>query len=325
MVEIRSTDDGLLLNGSILCLDSYHSKHISFLSSALYPFQNIDASIITTEETQRILQTFRRRPKALICQYNRPFSLGKLHLELLPSGGVLGGASLYVETGDSNFIYAPMLQTRMVPGLPSIQLKPAKIMVMNAPYPPDMLEAGRREAEVSRFLERIKKDYRSGKRLTVLCHPVSTAQEITQIVADEGIPVVVHPSIYQVNKIYEACGVKLGPYSRFGRRSNEEAVIILPHSRYLRVLPKMLRGGRVVYMVQNHLETRLPRYYTNIEDKFFFSQKASFIDIQRAIRDDVKPKVILVFGPYTKQIVDSLDSRQFPVRPLFQNNQPVLF
>jgi hypothetical protein len=112
VIKISSTEDGLFLNDFILSFDSCRSKFVSFLSSALNPFLDISAQIITTEETLRILQAFNREPNALICQYNRSFSVGKLKIELFPSGGVLGAASLYVETDGSSLLYAPMLRTK---------------------------------------------------------------------------------------------------------------------------------------------------------------------------------------------------------------------
>src|SRR5690606_38073060 len=111
-IAIRQTNDGLHLANSILWFDSKESGDLSFLSSATQNFQPHVPQVIATEETVRILEAFRRKPRALICQYNRPFSIGPLKMELLPSGVVLGGASLYVETEKGRLLYAPQLQTQ---------------------------------------------------------------------------------------------------------------------------------------------------------------------------------------------------------------------
>lgn len=326
MVEILATDDGLIVNDSILCLDSYSSGHLSFLSSALNPFQKILTSVITTEETQKILRVFQRNPNALICQYNRPFSIGKLQIELLPSGGVLGGASLYVETGGSNFLYAPMLQANQkLAGLPAMQLKPVSTMILNAPNPPELSEKLGRENEVERFRKQIRRTLSKGVWPVVFCHPIATAQEITQIIAEEGVSVSVHPSIYKINKIYESCGVKIGSYSCYSPRKDQDAsVLVFPFSRFMRARPDVWRK-RAAYMVQNNLENHILRYHANIEDKFFFSLKSGLEDVKTALQEFVRPKRILVFGPYSIQFVRVLRSRHYQVQPLFQNRQPVLF
>src|SRR5690348_7431391 len=114
-MPVRQTDDGLHLANSILWLDSQDSGDLSFLSSATTSFQPKVPQVIATEETIKILEAYRKKPNALVCQYNRPFSIGRLKMELLPSGCVLGGASLYVETDKGRILYAPQLQTQRIP------------------------------------------------------------------------------------------------------------------------------------------------------------------------------------------------------------------
>src|SRR5689334_3572085 len=122
-ISIRQTEDGLHLSGSILWFDSQNSGELSFLSSASSSLQARVPQVIATEETVRILESQKRRPNALVCQYNRPFSVGRLKMELLPSGSILGGASLHVETDEGRLLYAPHLQLHRIPTVRQMQLK----------------------------------------------------------------------------------------------------------------------------------------------------------------------------------------------------------
>src|SRR5690349_6055959 len=90
-LRLRSLNRGLHLKSSILCLDAQIDGQLTFLSSASELMKAIGMRVIATEETTKILETFGLKTNSLICQYNRPFSLGKLSMELLPSGHCLGG------------------------------------------------------------------------------------------------------------------------------------------------------------------------------------------------------------------------------------------
>ena len=103
-MQVKQTDDGLHLANSILWLDAQDSGDLSFLSAASTTFHPKVPQVIATEETIKILEAFRKKPNALKCQYNRPFSIGRLRIELLPSGSVLGGASLFVETDQGKLL-----------------------------------------------------------------------------------------------------------------------------------------------------------------------------------------------------------------------------
>src|SRR4051812_41501371 len=124
-IVVKQTDDGLHLADSILWFDSQLSGDLSFLSSASSNYLPKVPQVIATEETIKILEACRKKPNALVCQYNRPFSIGRLKMELLPSGCVLGGASLYVETGNGRLLYAPQLQPNRIPTVRQMQLKRA--------------------------------------------------------------------------------------------------------------------------------------------------------------------------------------------------------
>ena len=142
-IPIRSTDDGIHLSNSILWFDSRANGQLSFVSSAQCPSKVQVPQIITTEETLKILAAQKNEPQthnALVCQYNRPFSIGRLRMELLPSGGILGGASLYVETEQGRLLYAPYLQTQKSGTVRQMQLKKAHTLILNA-YHPDPNQA----------------------------------------------------------------------------------------------------------------------------------------------------------------------------------------
>ena len=134
-ISVKQTEDGLHLADTILWFDAQESGDLSFLSAASTATTPKVPQVIATAETVRILEAFRKKPNALVCQYNRPFSIGRLRMELLPSGALLGGASLYVETDAGRILYAPHLQPNRVPTVRQMQLKKAHTLILGAMHP----------------------------------------------------------------------------------------------------------------------------------------------------------------------------------------------
>ncbi len=323
LIKISSTDDGLFLNDFILSFDSCQSKHISFLSSALNPFLDISARIFATEETLRILEAFNRKPSALVCQYNRVFHVGKLKIELLPSGGILGGASLIVETEGTSLLYAPLLRTKSIVSLRSMQLKPANCLIINALHPPNVSSQVKRKHEVERLVLKVEKDISEGRWPIVICPSVGIAQEISYIFSEKQWPVSLHSSIYKVHKIYESFGSQIGSYSLFKKTKEQNSILLLPHSRQLRSFNEM-QAVRPSYLVQKDF-VGFGQPSREINDKFYLSLHADLEDIKNTIIPEVRPKRLILFGPYTKSYTEELRTIVPSISPVFQNNQPALF
>lgn len=321
-ISIRSTDDGLHLEGSILWLDAQRNGDLSFLSSANQSTGTFHPQVIATEETVKLLEASKKRPKALVCQYNRPFSIGKLKMELLPSGGVLGGASLHVEIENRRILYAPSLQTQKNDLVRTMQLKKAHTLILNAYHPNPSALMPNRKKEKERLLETVRRDVAKGVYPIIRCQPIATAQEITKLLADNDIPVAVHPTIYRANKVYENYGSRLGSYSLHSPRSRRKVLLhplkdVAPHQR--RPLPE----APVLYVEDTFDETD-PDVFQDVEDRFYMSSTCDGKELREIIAA-VTPKEVYIFGPYAKRYAEDLRGLGVRVKPLYPNDQPTLF
>ena len=327
--HVSLTDDGLHLDNSILWFDAVNSGDLTFLSAATATTATATAptvpQVIATEETVRILEALRRRPAALTCQYNRPFSIGRLRMELLPSGAVLGGASLFVETERGRLLYAPNLQPHRLPTVRKMQLRHADALILGSPdsEPGAIVPQRRRERE--RFLETVQSLARGDAYPVIVCDPIGTAQELTRMLTDAGLPVSTHDVIFRVNQVYESYGSKLGPFLRYSRRHARQKVVLFPRpARRGAALPSHLPEGPLL-VVEQGVEVTLPSSTPRIPvDIFHLGSGCSTSDLKEIVAT-VAPKELLVFGPYAKRYVDELGGTCPMVRPLFVNDQPTLF
>jgi len=324
-MRVRPTEDGLHLDGSILWFDSHLNGELSFLSSATSMVRTQVPQVLATEETLKILEVYHKRPNALVCQYNRPFSIGRLKMELLPSGSVLGGASLYIETDKGRLLYAPSLQTHRIPIVRQMQLKRANTLVLGAYHadPNGALPSRRREKE--RLLVTIKKHVEQGHYPVILCQAIATAQELTHLLASNEIPVAVHSTIHRINRVYDSSGSPLGNYGLYQPRHTRDRVLIFPALPGRgAALRRPLPDGPLLSIEETIGDSSSFGAPREADEHFYLSTTSDGRDLREVVAA-TDPKELFIFGPYTKRYVEEFKGLCARVRPLYPNNQPTLF
>ena len=328
LIKVKSTEDGLHIADSILWLDSQLSGDLSFLSSASALSQSKVPQVIATEETVKILEACRKKPHALVCQYNRPFSIGRLKMELLPSGSVLGGASLYVETDKGRILYAPCLQPNSIATVRKMQVKKANVLILGAFHPDPIQSMPNRRKEKERLANAVREHLEQGRAPVILCDPIATAQEITKLLNDAQIAVAVHPTIFRINKVYESFGSQLGNYAVVGKRHSGPRVLILPKSRRTQQTPPVKENSGPFLTIEDALpqfrRDTTDAFHTKVMDTFYLSSHCDGPEL-KAIIQLVGPKELYFFGPYAKRYVHEMRDAAPKVRPLYVNDQPTLF
>lgn len=314
-ILVKQTDDGLHLANSILWFDSQMSGDLSFLSSATSNYLPKVPQVIATEETVKILEACRKKPNALVCQYNRPFSIGRLKMELLPSGCVLGGASLYVETDNGRLLYAPQLQPNRVATVRQMQLKRASTLILGVSNPEPHVALPNRKKEKERLIDAVRKHLANGVCPAIIVEPVAIAQEVTKLFSDADIPVAVHESIFKINKVYEAFGSMLGDYSKYSPKHTQKRAVLFPKGKKgpLHIHPDALKGP-ILFVDESGAGP----------ERFVISPSCDGPEIKEIVQA-VNPKELYIFGPYAKRYVEELQGVCPVIKPLFINDQPTLF
>ena len=297
-IQVKQTDDGLHLTDTILWFDSQKSGEVSFLSSATKTFRAFDQQVITTEETVKILEAIRRRPNALICQYNRPFSIG---------------------------LYAPHVQSHRIPTVRQMQLKKATTLILGPMHPDPNAPPTSRKREKERLLEKVSKLYSWGEPPVVFCDPIGMAQELTQFFSEAGLPVAVHDTMFRINNVYETSGSKLGDYTRYSKYTRQK-VILMPLARGSTPTRQTALPDCPLIMIESGTEDVRTQTISSKAplERFYLSTHCDASELREIIAT-VSPKELYVFGPYAKRYVSEWSALCPTIKPLFSNDQPTLF
>ena len=224
-------DHGVHVEGSVLWMDASRGREMCFVSHSGLPGIRNHAKILCTDRTARLATRLRkggRRLNALVCPYGRPFSLGPLRMELLPSGYALGAAQLRVEIAGSSILYTGDLSLQAVPGVEAAATPSADVLVLDASAArPGTTLPPHREV-VGRLMAFVEATLAVGEAPMLLCDPVGTAQQVLPLLQERGIPVAAHPSICSANDIHVEFGVPLAPCRRSAGTIRPGEVLLWP-------------------------------------------------------------------------------------------------
>ena len=229
----------------------------------------------------------------------------------------MGSALLYVETQRKTLLYAPAMQTAVVPHVRPLYLRHADTLILGThhaslhyPVPDREQERTRLEAALGAVRQRVK----------IFCASIGTAQEVTALAAAQQLAVSVHPTIATVNRVYRDFGVELGDYRVFDKRRDNWQVLILPCS--LANSPHTRRLAARTFHIYDTYPP--PPIIAPPDEAFYLSRVCTGVEL-RQIVTKLRPREIFTCGDYAKSYGDALRDLCANIRPLFAGNQPTLF
>jgi len=292
-----------------------HGNHFSSIESYRQFKHSPGAQIITSYETAKLIAPLREAQNALICEFNRPFSVGNLELELIPSGHIFGGSMLRIKYQGSSLLYAPVIQTKKTNIQRQIQIGKSDTLLLGA----NNLDSSGHQSikkEYEKLREYVSQKMLSGtQKINILCS-LSLSSDLTHFFSNSEIKVVTHHDIYRLNKAYEDSGRPVGKYT---------CVVLFPFKTQLGSQIRTEVPDGAVAIIEDsrwnplHLDAlRAPEYRSKINSAAGISEIKKFIKC-------VDPKNIVVFGPYSKAMRSSLSELHANTNEVYKNHQPSLF
>jgi Cft2 family RNA processing exonuclease len=110
----------------------------------------------------------------------------------------------------------------------------ADILVMESTWGDPRYRLPPRAAVIEQLLNRVDDAFRQQRTPVIHAYVLGKSQEVTKILTSAGIPVLQHPDIFEVSRIFEACGCALGTYQRYPGCPLPGHVVLAP--------PRMQKG-----------------------------------------------------------------------------------
>ncbi len=318
-------DNGLRLVKGDVAVDFTRRQPCGFVSHAHSDHLARHELTLCTPETAALCELRLKRKSPMRFQkmpYGKPISWGGLQLTTHPAGHILGSAMLHAvdeETGES-LLYTG--DFKLGPSATSEEVVPvhADSLIMECTFGTPNHRLPPREETIGKFLDEIRRTFQQQRTPVVYAYTLGKSQELTKILTDAGIPVRQHSSIYEVSRVYQACGVDLGDVVELKER-------IAKNDRVLLVPPRVglfeTETEPITFAVTGWAIEKSAKYRFGVDFAFPISDHADYDDLIRMV-ELVSPKIVYcTHGP--DSFVDRLHDLGFNAKPLDKPWQGRLF
>ncbi|MGD9634456.1 MAG: MBL fold metallo-hydrolase RNA specificity domain-containing protein [Pirellulales bacterium] len=213
-------DNGLFLTRAALGVDVRRRQPRSFVSHAHADHIARHELALATPTTARLYQhRLGRHHRVLEVPFREPLEFGSVRLTALPAGHCFGSAMLLAEEGDSSLLYTGDFKLGDSATAEPAELSRADILVMESTFGLPRYRLPPRSEVIEELLHIVRGAIAQELTPVIHAYPLGKSQEVTRILTDAGIRVLQHPAIYEVSRIYEACGMSLGNYDVYPHQS----------------------------------------------------------------------------------------------------------
>lgn len=309
-------DKGVRLSGTDLWFDARKKVNLNFISNACLSPVPRHERIIATPETLKFLESKTKNSIALSCPYNRPFTLGNLRIELIPSGHMLGSSQIVVEHNGKRIIYTGDIKLRYSSTSKYIEIRRCDILVLKCRYGiSKYLFASDRDVMDSIY-EFVRETLYFGYTPVIIIDPFGKTQDLILYLIEKKLRLSVHRSIMNVLKVYEHFGFNFENCSSINiNRLNERVVLVPPHVRGSSLLDKIDKKRVAAVMGWSvDIENEIKEIF-DADFVFPLSNHAGYDELIQYVQI-VNPEQIFLLGTYNMEFSRSLRNMGYDARPL---------
>jgi Cft2 family RNA processing exonuclease len=254
--------------------------------------------------------------------YRVPLEFGGLRLTALPAGHCLGSAMLLAENCDRSLLYTGDFKLGESATSEPAELPHADILIMECTFGRPHYRLPPRDEVISHLMELVLTALADGKTPVIHAYPLGKSQEVTKLLTGRGVPVLQHPVIYEISRVYQKCGVDLGDCAMFdGQPPGGHAVVTLPRgSRDFRLsgLDRTVSIAATGWAADATAKFRL-----GVDHALPLSDHADFNQLVETVRRVEPREVYCTHGP--AEFADHLRGLGFNAYPLYPPAQRRLF
>lgn len=306
-----AVDRGLFLLPSRIALDVTRRQAIGFISHAHMDHAAHHALALCTEPTARLVRHRLGNVSTKIMPLGESVEVAGLKLTALPAGHIFGSAMAYAEHDLGTVLYTGDFRLGPSATAEEAQLRSADYLIMECTFGHPHYRLPPRATVIEMLLEKINEAFHRGATPVISAYVLGKSQEVTKILTSHGVPVLQHPDIYAISKIYEEAGCDLGDYRPYTGRPVAGCAVIVP--------PKPLTPGGLpgaVHTEKFHVTGWAfdPRRRRNAPQDHWIplSDHADFDQLIRAVEEVGAKTVFCTHGP--KSFVEELKSRGHDAR-----------
>jgi Cft2 family RNA processing exonuclease len=195
----------------------------------------------------------------------------------------------------------------------------ADILVIESTYGQPEYRLPPREEAIGQLISLVRRTLEQDAVPVILAYVLGKAQEVTRLLTLAGVPVLQHRKVYQVSRVYEACGVDLGRCELFtGRVEPGWALMLPPGTPPIEGLPRQVRFAVTGWAVEPRA-----KYRFRVDHAIPLSDHADYDELFQAVERVAARRVYCTHGP--ESFVERLRDAGFDAHVLGRPCQSRLF
>ena len=324
---------GLHLKDTILWMDSPGPRSLCFVSHAgvggALGHQKIVSTALTTNLLRALAAAYGRgrrahEPQALVTPYGRPFHLGRLSLELFPSGHALGAASLLLQHQGQTIVYSGDINLRGNPLVEALEARPCDVLVLPARFGQQRWALPPADETIRSLVEFVGEAMARGQTTVLLCAALGEAQEVAHHLQEAGVRVLAHRRIASLCRVYQEAGAPLQPVPRYSATPTEPVALLWPQSLHRSPSLGRLKDRCTVLVSGLALDSEVRQSMEALDGAFALSSHADYGNLLEYVRACSPGRVVLVGGT-PRDLQRDLQGMGMEVELLAAREQMVLF
>lgn len=251
---------------------------------------------------------------------NKKYQINDFEIELFDNGHILGSVQTKISHNEKDIVITS--DFRLQDSLLFKGIKPIKsdTLILETTFgSPQYVFPSYAETlnNIVSFLEA-----NSDNLVVFAGYSLGKSQELTAISNQASSRVVVHDSIYEMNKIYEKHGVNLGKYEKLNHNLKDFNVLIMPPSlvdKFLLATLKHFDKRKIVTAVATGWN-----YNKGFDYSFPLSNHADYNELIAYVEQS-NPKLVLTDHGFCSEFARKLNRLGFNARSIKQHNQQAIF
>lgn len=227
--RVRFDADGIEVEGGLLWLDARKPKPLGLVTHAHGDHVARHRTILCTPATAELVRLRSGPgPEFSVLRFHEPRAVGPLRVTLLPAGHILGSAMALLEGPTGSLLYTGDVRPEGGLTCPPAEPVPADVLVTEATFgiPEHRLPP---PAEVRAELVTFAREaLAAGETPVFLAYALGKGQEVLAALAQAGIPVAAHGTIWNLCRVYRAFGIAFKGSRRLGKSERRRAALVVP-------------------------------------------------------------------------------------------------
>jgi DNA ligase 1 len=310
---------GIYLPEADLWLDPHVGKERAFVSHAHSDHVARHALTFCTEITHQLMvvrKTVKKSGKVVSLPMREMHEWEGWELRLLPAGHITGSAMLHLtrKADGATLLYTGDYKLRQGLSAERCELMQADTLIMETTFGLPKYRFPPAEDVIAQMLAFVRDTLRDGGTPVLMGYSLGKAQEILCALGDEGLPVMVHPSVAQITEVLAPYLGKLPHWRLFKADEVAGHVLVFPPGSKLD-LPKMRTAMLSGWAIQPSA-----KYRYGVDVALPLSDHADHPELHETV-EIVKPRRIYLVHGSTREFAAELRLRGYDARALGAEDQ----